>query len=463
MKKTFHYLSLLLSGVGIALCSCQQEKPLPIGGISTVSIEKVGCSSENGFSVMFVPSEDASGFRYAVGEESDYGDFLSGAMNSTTVEGDSPLQVDFTGLVQGHIYTVYATAVDMNGVEGDVASLKVLTSPDDFSVSAQYVTDCSAAFSVSLSSAYYGFRYHFGTDADRSGFYDGTIKGEMKTETDTYTYNYYGLAPDTDYIFYVQPVDRSGIPAEIMEKHIATLAEGDCPSAALEYENDIYRGEYRLLPGPGCSKMTAIICEQGGYDDIIFGDSHWAGDIFSMMQNWESSSAGSVAVSQNGEPLVLDLDTPQLRCGNVIEIYAMLYDNEGNNCGVFQYSASTPSYDENLPEACVTVTVSDITQYGATYTYECDSNTFGLMYDTVDADWYDDFKKNDPEYHEYYIHDKLFSNGRYWSYGNGQVVYTEKYGMPSKRYYAVGCPMNANGPEGGWGDMAVQEYTTLSY
>lgn len=451
--------SMMFAGV----YSCSTVDADPYGGTASVEIEKTGSSDYTEFGVRFIPSSNTVSFRYAIGEASDFGDFVAGTMqNTVTVEGASETDVVFENLVPNKVYTIFAVACDENGFEGEVATAKIPTADDNFLLEIQYVTDESAGFTFTATSDYRGGRFYLGTEADRDLFINGEVGEEFK-DMKSKTANFFDLQPSTDYVFYAQAIDRAGFMSDVIEIRITTLAEGACPKAEFSFDNDIYYGTYTLTPNDKCGQITSFICIEGSNDMMINSGSHWAGDIIAMMKSWESLvSKGKVTISYGGDPAVMNFRTPELLCDNHLEIYAMYYDNSGNVTGIYRYTAKTPSFDENAGEAKLTVEVSDITASGATYTYTKGENTFAFMYDSIDADWFDDFKENDPSYHEFYIHELLFQAGKYWSYGQDVTTFNEETGTPGTRLYAAGCPMNVNGPKGGWGALVLEEYTTLA-
>lgn len=451
--------SVMVAGIH----SCNTVDADPYGGTASVQIEKTGSSDYTEFGVRFIPSSNTVSFRYAIGEASDFGDFVAGTMKEVVnVEGAAETDVLFDNLIPNKVYTIFAVACDENGFEGEVATAKIPTADDNFLLEIQYVTDESAGFTFTATSDYRGGRFYLGTEADRDRFINGEVGEEFK-DMKSKTANFFDLQPSTDYVFYAQAIDRAGFMSDVIEIRITTLAEGACPKGEFTYENDIYIGTYSLTPNDKCGQITAFICNEGSQDEMINSGSHWAGDIIAMMKSWESlEEYGQVTIAKNGNPLEMELITPELACDLGLEVYAMYYDNSGNVTGIYRYTAKTPSFDKGAGEAKLTVEVSDITASGATYTYTKGENTFAFMYDSLDADWFDDFKENDPSYHEFYIHDLLFQSGKYWSYGKDVTTFKEETGTPGTRLYAAGCPMNVNGPNGGWGQLVLEEYTTLA-
>lgn len=456
---------MLCSGI---LTSCTQEETLPETGTATVTIEVDRNFSVDSTSatVRFIPSENATGFRYAIGLTSDFESFRDGTMSTSVyVEGNQPLETTFDGLDPISMYSVYAVATDENDVEGSIASTKIVTDKNDFSIETYFLLSRSASFSVEISSDYSSVNYYFGQNDDIDAFLAGTLE-DIKSvkDFDRMVLNYFDLEPDTDYTFFAQIIDRFGISAKVVEIPVHTPALGECPYVDFTYENDIYTGTYTLTPGEGSAHLAAIINTKGTLDNIINNTQNWKGDVMSMIHQWKDIEAGQVYQNTGTDALDIPYTTPTLNCSTGIEIYVLIYDDNGDPYGVEKFSCTTPEYDENAPEATATITVRDITTVGATYDYVQGEQNLACMYDTIDADWLDELMGTD-EYTEFYLHDLLFSQGYYFHYNDGTAAgtswsFTETAGQPGHRYYAAACPMNGNGPQG-WGELVLVEFWTL--
>lgn len=465
MKNLINGISTCLLAVGAmaALAGCKTVEGEALGGNATVTIEKAGAPDYTSFEVNFFPSSDAVSFRYAIGEVADYDAFRDGTMEGiVSVEGNEAKNEVFTDLIPDKIYTVYAVAMDASGKEGEVATVKIPTADDGFLVESQYVSDSAAGFTFTVSSDYRGGRYWLGKEGDKEKFESGEV-GTDFSDMSSHTANFFDLESGADYVFFFQSLDRAGMYSTVMQMDITTKAAGSCAKADLTYTNDIYRGVYTLTPNSNCSKITAFVANKGANDEMINSGAHWCGNIVAMMTSWEDlADYGYVTIATGGKPCEIEYLTPELKCDNELEVFVMVYNNEGKVDGLQYYVVKTPSFDSNAGTAKMSVEVSEITTTGATYTYTKGENTFAFMYDSVDADWWDDFKENDPAYEEYYLHNLLFQSGKYWSYGQDVTTFKEETATPGMRLYAAGCPMNVNGPEGGWGELVLSEYTTLT-
>lgn len=449
------------------------EQEVPETGAATVRIEidRSFAVDSTSVSVSFIPSENATGFRYAIGLSEDFQSFVDGTLSvssdySGQVMGNEPVDVTFEGLDPVSLYSVFAVAIDENGIEGSVASTKIVTDANDFLVENSFLLSRAATFQIEISSDYASVVYYFGQDGDLDAFLSGQLETGSVSEVSHMTLNYFDLVPDSDYVFFAQVIDRFGITAKVFDIPVHTPAVGDCPNVTLEYENDIYNGYYVLSQSSGCARIAAIINTEGSYDGIISNTLNWSGDVAAMIDSWSGVEGAQVFQSEGSEDLTVYFQTPSLICSNPLEMFVLLYGEDGEPCGVDRFRFSTPAEDPDAPEAVASVTVRDITSSGATYEYTMPEDTFACMYDTVDADWFDELRESE-EYTEYYLHDLLFSQGYYYHYNDGTPsgmswTFTETAGQPDYRYYAVACPMNCNGPASGWGDLVMVEYRTLS-
>ena len=440
-----------------------------VGESSTVRIIRLGSEDSTSVSVRFEPSENTEYYVYAIGSDSDYGSFVSGTMEGMErAEGPEAKEVTFTGLEATAAYTVFAQGTSTDGVTEGVTMLTVSTPDTRVSAELQYVTPVGCGFKVSFTQEYYEARYYLGTSSDREAFLAGEKEDGRLTEVDGYgCVNYYDGVEPGDYVFYAIGYDRYGMESELFEIPVTVpeTAGADMPDAEFEIVSlDIYKGTFRFTPNDACGKITCSIGETGYVSNMI-SSTGWRGDAVAMLDSW-SGISGQVP-SHTVESGVLEFDnyTTDLLTGYGLELYVLTYDKEGNPAGVRKYEVSTPAEDPGLPVAGIEeIKVENITTAGATYTIRPDENTFAIVYDTYDADYYDQVTSSS-SYHEFFIHEELLGGETAkFSYGNGEVIYAETQGTPYTEYLLCVAPMNGNGPvDSGWGELAVSErYRTLA-
>lgn len=458
MKKQI-LLTLAVAGLAFSVFQACSESDFT----ASVSGASVTVTESDGGIVVITPQGDVSRYEYAYGMDMGIDDFLSlPEAERTSVEGDGVTEIDLSLLPPGGYYGFYAVAYDTEGTAGAVSSLTIPLFEEDFKVEMTWVTESTAGFVIYCSGNYASIRYYVGTAGDRDAFLSGEIEGTLVEEPVEYAgVNCFDLEGGTEYVLYAQAVDRSG--AEEFKELPFTTCEnaGSCSSAEYEMlESDAYRTLFRVTPGGNTVKVAAFaMSESEAYTNnlVMYGPANGRGHLVSVFNNWLSIGFNFETASG-----VLEFETfdPSLECNVKTVMYIATMDASGNIRGIYRHDLVTSPVDGNAGTAKVSINVSDITSSGATYTYTPNQETMGFFYDTIDADWFDEFRKT-PEYNEYYLHNRLFTQGYYWAYGQDEVVYTETTGTPGKRYYAAVCPLNVNGPlNGGWGEMTLVEYTT---
>lgn len=456
MKRITLYLAFVAA---LSLWSCKEEvvNPGDVSGVNITLVEKDTVSAK----IKFEPDAKSSYYEYAIGSESDYESFKNRTLEGIVkVDGGEPMEVVFPSLLPNTVYAVYAQSFTKDGNSAGVNIFKFATKDDRFDVQSYWTLDNAAGFKVIFPYEYYSCRYYLGTAADKDAFISGEIPGNTVSDIAGYhSVDYFDLTPESDYVFYAIGTDRLGINTELFEVPITTFASDACPNMTLETDIDIYYGEYRFIPNDKCGKIIGCILYDGTTDGYFLG---WNDDPFAMFQTWETINWNGTTSAFGGETLEMNFITKELTNDNPLDVYAVICDENMVPVGVKLFEVKTPSFDESLAKPNpMQIEVTDITSKGATYTYKADETVFAYMYETVEADWYDDFKENSSEWYETYLHDRFFTQGKWWHYGNETTVYIENTGQSNFRYYAAAAPMNANGPRtGGWGDITLVPYTT---
>lgn len=465
MNKKLSLIAAAVSLISFATgCTKETEQePAPLSEAS-VEITRLPVTETGKLTIKFTPSETATAFAYGIEEgEGDIEQFKNETMATfTKVNSAEETTAEIKDLQDG-VYTVFAKAYDETGKTGKISTLKIFLPDGIFAVEKQYATHQSIGFTIKAPQNYYRYKFMFGENLDREAFENET-SGEIiyKEEELERTYNYFDLKPETEYTILAQGYDRNENPGEIIECKIKTCKEGECPSVEFSIESlDIYRGVYKLVPNELCGMIGVGFMPEGMYDDVItYG---FNGNILQMIDGWKDITSGLVpSYKAVGETLTIEKITPDMPLGEKREMYVNVYDKDLAPAGVLHLTMSSPELNPEAGEATADVTVDKITAKGATYHFTKGENVLGIMYETIEADWFDEFMETE-EYYEFYMHDRLFKQGYYWSYGKEEVTFTEEAGSPNFRYYACVCPMNENGPRAeGWGKMVTKEYTTLA-
>lgn len=463
MKKllTIVAVALMISPI---LSGCQKTEVVASPyGEAAVKMEFAGDAGSSGFSVLFTPSENTSYFEYAVGYPEDYVRFANGEMEKVSVEGNEPVEVAFDELNPLEEYSVFAQAYDSDGKAGSVSVLGVSTQDDKLNIQPEYITDHTAGICVNFSDATYELEYYFGTPEDKDAFLSGET--ENKTLTDVIANNYgyavvanrYDLEADTEYAFFLKAYDRIGKEV-YKEYYFRTAKEGQCPKVSMKIESiDAYKGKYTFEANDMCSKMAVLMCPKGKHDAMLYTDG--MGQVMKTVDVW--GSIGFEAKVSMDESFTYEYITTAIKCGVDLEAYVVTYDSEYVPRGLQHFDMRIPDIDANAPDCTVDIQISDITENGATYTYTPDENVLAFFYETVDADWYDNFR-NTGEWYELYLHEYLVDGGYFAYCGDNDkpVQFIENTGVSNYRYYAAACPLNANGIGEGWQSEVLVEYRT---
>lgn len=469
MKKTRNFFNSYIfpmAFIGLLGMGCSTDTTIEMIDQPIVVIVQTGEFSPTECSVILTPDALTDRFEYAIGVEADRVKFANGTLETIQKQaGKEALTVVFDNLQPGEKYTVFARAYTVANYPGAIASCLPQMNQRGYSINQTYVTDQSAGFTLSCSADYYRFRYLLGTAADREAFENGTIEAQEKVERTFFGVNFFDLKANTNYVFYCQGYDRNGAKTAIVEVPITThkesmSADPGCPGVTMTVsELSIFGGRYTLTPNSLCTIAAVVLCNKGQWDDAINNQINWRGDILAMLTQWYELVPGNFAVFGEGVLEAMFM-TPQLLTDFPLEAFVLTFDKDGNPFGVSHFDFQTPAVDPNAGVATATLVVSDITTIGATYTLTANDKTFGYVYNTIEADWWDEFKKTE-EWHENYLGDLLFSLGRYWHHTNSGTAFTDKSAKPGTRYYATVVPMNFNGPATGWGEAVQVEYTTL--
>lgn len=472
MKKLTALFSLCMLMLTYALISCQAER-IDLNA-PTISISQMESENPDELSILLTPAEGTANYKYAISSSSDYAPFIDGTMEGIeTVEGAEATVAVFKELIAGTYYYVYAQAYSKENQTGGLATYKVLyADKNTVTVVQQYNLSTSAAFEIYYPAQYLQCRYYLGTKDDKDAFLNGTLEGvETLGDLTGKTYiTYFNLEVDKEYVFYAQVTDILGLTTPLFEIPFTTPATDKAPYAEFEVVyQDAYREHYRLTPNAECGKIVALFNEVGeGAIEIINGPG-WNGDWMSLIQSWakiETTNPEMMTYTAIGEPLDIKYDDRTFSYGTCKNMQAVLFDKSGKTpIGVQNWDFTKKDMPTDVEKANVTISISEITTSGATYTYVADENTMGFYFDTVDADWWDENKEKLLAQDEYYLHNLLKKDHVFVcpaDYENRTAQYIEKTGEPGKRYYAVACPANMQGPGIGWEELVIVEYTTLS-
>lgn len=463
MRKLFAKAALPMLAVVLPLTSCEQIEEVIVSQ-PRVSIEGAGMPTQQECKVRFTPSEDALSYVYALGTVEDAEDFSVGIMDGmVTVDGNEANEVLFSELTANNEYCVFARAFDEGGEPGPVSTYLFKTNQDNFKLTTQYLTDCSAGIKIEYVGTYSRVDCYLGNAEDKEEFLAGNLKDTSlfdRAYTEFYTNNF-DLSQNTEYVLYVRGFDRYNTAVDYREFQFTTLKEGDCPKVEMETAFvNIYKSDLIFTANDKTGNILTM-CSTESSEGMIAAKR---GDIIGTMT--ASMADRLYGVVTTAAPCQERTYHNDMIIDDEFIFYTIATDKSGSPVGLYRYKYTTPSFNENAPEGKVEIVVSDIKNNGAKYTFKCDENVFAFLYGTVDADWYDNFKETSEEWTETYIHLYLMQAGRF-AYKddlvNGEYTYTEMgaYSNPNKRYYAVCAQVNENGYYKGFLPAVFEEYKTL--
>lgn len=464
---------ILMTVIASVFLSCNEATDI-VKDYATISVKRIDQYNGNIHKIEVEPSENAIAYEYAVGDFSELKKFEDGTLADITMVDNNikdTLEVESADFEQ----ILFARAIDADGQAGPVSTLRLSVFSDQLSASVYWVTDKSAAVEVFMGSNYYMFRYHMGTAQDREAFLNDEIGSNSDEDIPHFFVNTFDLEPETEYIFYLRAIDRTGKYTELYEVPVKTLSTEESPTCAFEIiHQDAYVSKVKFTPGPNCGKIAGFIDEKDIRNTELFSGLHWAGDLLKAIDGW--SNLGSFEygfASYDASPMSVEKVNKTYSLGMEMESYIVMYDKEMNPCGVYRFYFTTPEFNKDLEvPATPEIKMELATSKGGLFTIVPDKNTMGVLYGSIDADWYD--SSNDSmisQYGKFYLHESLLNNvatgASFFTYGNSQFQYTESAASPSYRYYAVAAAMNANGPGNetdgrGWSEMAMLEYTTTA-
>jgi hypothetical protein len=211
---------------------------------------------------------------------------------------------------------------------------------------------------------------------------------------------------------------------------------------------NVMRANITITPGPGVATYAVLVAAKEMYQDFV--DEYTEGDEVLFME-----MVGELY--ETGDPTT---EAWNLNGSTDYDYYAvvLLYDDEGNPYPeVVKHEFTSPAFQEGLPEASATITVSDVTATSARIAVAPDANAFGF-YDGLFTK--EEFDATVAQSGEDYVLDYLAMFGDL--YIAPEEDDWEWEGLePATEYIMVAVPFNANGADG-YGNLVTETFTTLA-
>jgi hypothetical protein len=281
-------------------------------------------------------------------------------------------------------------------------------------------------------------------------FLAGEIESVSATGNAPKTVTLQNLDAETDYIVYAQAFNRENTGSEVVSKKITTLA-GPGVDIQVSMENTI-QAYVTYTPNDKCGGVIALAASASVYYEFAeaFGGEQALLETYYMMDMADVIKAGETKTtmwSMNGE------------CDYEYLVAALVLDENGDVYDIVHVPFTSPSFDENAPEATVEITLGTNDANGAQLIYTMGEGTLGYyqsVYTKLDYDELVAYGASIGMTEQEYIQQYTAFYG-YVLYENDDYVWADL--EPDTEMVAVGCPFNKNGIEG-YGEMTTLPFKT---
>lgn len=281
-------------------------------------------------------------------------------------------------------------------------------------------------------------------------FLAGEIESVSATGNAPKTVTLQNLDAETDYIVYAQAFNRENTGSEVVSKKITTLA-GPGVDIQVSMENTI-QAYVTYTPNDKCGGVIALAASASVYYEFAeaFGGEQALLETYYMMDMADVIAAGETKTtmwSMNGE------------CDYEYLVAALVLDENGDVYDIVHVPFTSPSFDENAPEATVEITLGTNDANGTQLIYTMGEGTLGYyqsVYTKLDYDELVAYGASIGMTEQEYIQQYTAFYG-YVLYENDDYVWADL--EPDTEMVAVGCPFNKNGIEG-YGEMTTLPFKT---
>ena len=281
-------------------------------------------------------------------------------------------------------------------------------------------------------------------------FLAGEIESVSATGNAPKTVTLQNLDAETDYIVYAQAFNRENTGSEVVSKKITTLA-GPGVDIQVSMENTI-QAYVTYTPNDKCGGVIALAASASVYYEFAeaYGGEQALLETYYMMDMADVIAAGETKTtmwSMNGE------------CDYEYLVAALVLDENGDVYDIVHVPFTSPSFDENAPEATVEITLGTNDANGTQLIYTMGEGTLGYyqsVYTKLDYDELVAYGASIGMTEQEYIQQYTAFYG-YVLYENDDYVWADL--EPDTEMVAVGCPFNKNGIEG-YGEMTTLPFKT---
>ena len=279
------------------------------------------------------------------------------------------------------------------------------------------------------------------------------LAGEVETVngagSEPKTVGLQNLDDETTYIVYAQAFNRENTGSAVVTAKVTTL-EGPGVDIQVQMDNTI-QAYVTYTPNENCGGVIALAASASVYYEFAeaFGGEQALLENYYMMDMADVIAAGETKTTMwamNGE------------CDYEYLVAALVLDENGNVYDIVHAPFTSPSFDENAPEATVTIELGTNDAAGPQLIYTMGEGTVGYyqsVYTQLDYDELVAYGLSIDMTEEEYIQQYTAFYG-YVMFENDDFVWPLD---PDTEYVAVGCPFNKNGIEG-YGKMATLKFKT---
>ena len=272
---------------------------------------------------------------------------------------------------------------------------------------------------------------------------------ELRVGTNTYTvdgkeYTLNNLTAGMQYTWAVRAILGDGIYSEWSE---STFSTQTVPVQISINNLNVAMAEITITPDAGrVSAYTVLLASKELYQEFV--DAYTDGDEVAFLEiagePYETNAPLTEVWELNGAP------------DYTYYAAVLLYKNNGEPyLEVVKHEFTSPAYQAGLPEASVTVSVSEVTATSARIVFTPDANALGFYGEIFPKALYDEVLAIEGEN---YTRDYLAAYGYLFLTTNNGVW--EPLDSATE-YIVVALPFNANGTAG-YGALVTQTFTTLA-
>lgn len=280
------------------------------------------------------------------------------------------------------------------------------------------------------------------------------LAGEVETVngagSEPKTVGLQNLDDETTYIVYAQAFNRENTGSAVVTAKVTTL-EGPGVDIQVQMDNTI-QAYVTYTPNDKCGGVIALAASASVYYEFAeaSGGEQALLETYYMMDMADVIKAGETKTtmwSMNGE------------CDYEYLVAALVLDENGDVYDIVHAPFTSPSFDENAPEATVEITLGTNDANGTQLIYTMGEGTLGYyqsVYTKLDYDELVAYGASIGMTEQEYIQQYTAFYG-YVLYENDDYVWADL--EPDTEMVAVGCPFNKNGIEG-YGEMTTLPFKT---